>query len=95
LRTPSSLFLLLIVFVIFASLQLLPHHNSSTEKLEWEGWADTMDVLIAELEGIVRELDGFRQDHVGVRDAVRLLRRLLDVIRVRKLAREACLKPLG
>ena len=90
--TPSSLLLLPFVFVIFVLLQLPLHHNSSTERSEWQARADTVDALSAELEGIGRELDGVRRDHDGVRDMVGSLRRRLDRIAERREARETYLK---
>ena len=81
LRTSSYLLLLLFVFIIFVFLQLPLHHNSFTERSEWEGWADAVDALTAKLEGIRSKVYGFRWDHVGVRDAVGLVRRRLDGIR--------------
>jgi hypothetical protein len=80
LRTSSYLLLLLFVFIIFVFLQLPLHHNSSMERSEWEGRADAMDVLTTKLEAIGRDLDGIRQDHDGVRDAVGLFRRHLGGI---------------
>ena len=47
-----------------------------------------MDALSAELESIEGELNGVRRRHDGVRDMVGSLRRRLDGIAERRLARE-------
>ena len=96
-RTPLSLILLPVVFVIYMILQLPLHYNSTAENAatlhdisdeQWAGRTQQVDKLSNELPNIEKNLDNVKEDQDDMRLAVKDLRRRLGRLHDRRLARE-------
>lgn len=100
-RTPTSLLLLPVVFVIYVLLQLPLHFNSKTENAptihslsntEWKGRQRQVDKLSTELNDVGKELSAVKGEHAQIKGMVGSLRRRLDKLKERRNAREELLR---
>lgn len=102
-RTPTSLLLLPLVFILFVVLQLPLHYNStntennaatihSLSRMEWKGRARDVDKYSKELKEVEKELDTVKGDQVEIRGMVSVLRRRLGDMKERRTAREERLR---
>ena len=96
-RTPLSLVLLPLVFVVFMILQLPLHYNSTAENSatlhdisdeQWTGRTRQVDTMSNELPKIEKHLDDVKEDQDDMRLVVKDLRRRLGRIHDRRIARE-------
>lgn len=91
-RTPASLALLPIVFLVYVILRLPLHYNSVSEASDWMGRAKDVDKLSSDLNIVEEKLDGVKEEQDEIKDTVADLRRRLDKIKERREARAEYLR---
>ena len=88
-RSPFSLLLLPVVFIIYSLLQLPLDFNSSSQNRimtpsEWSGRAKDVDKLSKELNTVKHDLREVEQNHEEVRDMVGDLKKRLGKMKERR-----------
>jgi hypothetical protein len=95
-RTPTSLLLLPIVFIIYTLLQLPLHYNAKNtvrtvndlSETEWKGRAREVDELSNNLHHVKNELGTVKKNQKQIKGAVHELKHRLQYLKVRRGRRE-------